>query len=83
MPGMRFERAVRYGLVGTVGLAAIALMTRWLIRQVELADGAIGTVKIVIAVGIGTFVALLFLFALMDAFVDEKLETRGDANTAE
>lgn len=80
---MRIDRAVRYGLVGTVGLAAISLMTRWLIRQVKLADGRIGTVQIVIAVGIGTFVALLFLFALMDAFVDEKLERRGDASTEE
>lgn len=76
-PLMRIERVVRYGFVGTVGLSATTLLTFWLIREVERSAGSIGTIRILIAGVIGTFVALMFLFALIDALVDEKFETHG------
>lgn len=81
---MRLERAVRFGFVGTVGVIAISLGTFWVLRISEDPAMPAGELLVfLIVVGMGTWVALMFLFGLFDAFVDEKLETRGRADPEE
>lgn len=73
---MRIERATKYGLVAAAGVLPLTGGTRWLIRQVRAGAGdAQGTV---IFVGVaGTVVTLIFLFAVVGAYVDRELEARG------
>lgn len=81
---MRLERAVRFGFVGTVGVVAIASGTFWMLRISEDPAMPAGELFIfLLVVGMGTWVALMFLFGLFDVFVDEKLDARGRSNPEE
>lgn len=74
---MRLERAVRFGFIGSIGVIAIALGTFWMLRLSDDPALPAGEFFItLVVVGMGTSVALMFLFALFDVFVDEKLEVR-------
>jgi len=78
---MRLERAVRFGFVGTIGVITISLGTFWMLRISEDPAMPAGELFIFLTVvGMGTWVALMFLFGLFDVFVDEKLEAREHAS---
>lgn len=81
---MRLERAVRFGFIGAIGLIGIASGTLWLLRVADVPASPTGGAFVYLLVaGFGTAVALMFLFALFDVFVDEKLEAREGADPDE
>lgn len=81
---MRLERSVRFGITGTIGVMIISLGTFWVLQLSESPAMPAGQAFIIlIIVGFGLAVALMFLFGLMDIFVDEKLEHRERPNTDE
>lgn len=81
---MRFERAVRFGFVGSIGVIAISLGTYWMLQLSESPANPFGEAFIfLIVVGLGLAVALTFLFGLIDVFVDEKLEVHDSSSTGE
>lgn len=74
---MRLERAVRYGFIGSIGVLTISLGTFWFLHISQDPATPAGEAFIfLLVVGLGTAVALMFLFALIDVFIDEKLENR-------
>jgi len=74
---MRLERAVRFGFVGSIGVIAISLGTFGVLRIARDPSRPAGKAFIfLLVVGLGTAVTLMFLFALIDVFIDEKLELR-------
>lgn len=82
---MRLERAVRFGFVGSIGVTAISLVTFWMLRRARTnaSYGAGETALLVLVGAVGTAIVLMFLFALIDVFVDEKLDARGGAGPEE
>lgn len=73
---MRIERAVRFGFLGAIGVTAVSVATGWLLGQ-ALTQSMTGFNRLfvyVIVGGFGTALALAFLFGLIDALVDEKLD---------
>lgn len=74
---MQIDRAATYGLIATVGVTAISLVTAWLLRSV-IADsiGRPDPVLLLIVAIAGTAVTMIFLFAVIGVFVDRKLEAR-------
>lgn len=81
---MRFERAVRFGLIGSIGVLVIAVGTFAMLQLSESPAFPAGKAFItVIVVGLGLAVALMFLFGLIDVLVDEKLEDRENTSTDE
>lgn len=83
---MRIERAVRFGLAATIGVAAISLTTGWLIWT-EYATTISGTEPawiLMLGIGVaGLAASLMFLFAVIGEYVDRELEARGLASPEE
>jgi len=79
---MRLERVVRFGFVGAIGITAISMVTFWLaqVAQTNASFDWAQDALLLLAVGVGTWMALMFLFTLIDVFVDEKLEAREGAS---
>lgn len=78
---MDIGRAAKFGSLGAIGVILIYLGTyslmgvAWADRVAGSEGDAIGTIMIV---GIaGTALAILFLFVVFGAFLDQELEARG------
>lgn len=83
---MRIDRAAKFGIIGTIGVTAISLMTFWLIwtEYTTTLSGMEPAYGLMLSIGIvGLAVNLMFLFAVIGVFVDRKLEARGFANPEE
>jgi len=82
---MRLERVVRFGFIGAVGITAISMVTFWLtqVAQTNASFDWAQDALLLLAVGVGTWIALMYLFTLIDVFVDEKLEAREGASPGE
>lgn len=75
---MRIDRAAKFGVIGAVGVATVSLVTLWLMQSARADAIRPGdATPTVLIVGIaGTAAALIYLFAVIGAFVDRKLEAR-------
>ena len=83
---MRIDRAAKFGLVATVGVATISLSTGWLLwtEYTTTISGTEPAWMLMLVIGVaGLTVNLLFLFAVIGEYVDRKLEARGVARPEE
>ena len=77
---MQIERALKFGLIATVGIATISLGTGWLLwtqysPKHSVTEPSLGfTLTIALA---GLAVNLMFLFTVIGEYVDQTMAAKG------
>jgi hypothetical protein len=79
---MGIDRTLKLVIAGTTGVIVILLGTGWLIQSVQdraISSGYLSAISIWIAV-IGGALALVFLFVIINEFIEVKLQSKGLTN---
>ena len=83
---MRLDRAVKFGIFGSVGFIVVWLGMFAMIRETQtgVEGGTLeGNAVILITLVGGTVVGMMFLFTLIGEYIDRELDSRGFDNSEE